>query len=79
MVITPGISDDSELIQRLGIGSVLVGNTQQAYERAIREIDALLAQNTRQALYERIRPVAEKYRHFRIAETAYSSIYGRTE
>ncbi|HQW06058.1 MAG: glycosyltransferase [Flavobacteriales bacterium] len=79
VVITPGISDDSELIQRLGIGSVLVGNTQQAYERAIREIDALLAQNTRQALYERIRPVAEKYRHFRIAETAYSSIYGRTE
>ncbi len=78
VVITPGISDDSEIIRTHGIGSVIEGDTPEAYERAIQEVDDLLKRFTRQELYDRIRPVAEKYRHFRVAESVYLKIYGKT-
>lgn len=78
VVITSGISDDSEIIRTHGIGSVIEGNTTEAYERAIQEVDGLLKRYSRQELYDRIRPVAEKYRHFRVAEAVYLNIYGKT-
>lgn len=79
VVITPGISDDSDIIRVHGIGAVLADGTTRSYEVAVNEVDALLRKYSRQELYLRIRPVAEKYRHFRIAEAVYMNIYGKAE
>lgn len=79
VVITAAISDDSELIEQNGIGSVLHGLDTANYKKAITEIDHLLSTHSRAALYARIRPIAEKYRNFDIAEQVYRSIYGNRE
>ncbi|MBK8226578.1 MAG: glycosyltransferase [Flavobacteriales bacterium] len=76
VIITPGISDDSAIIERHGIGAVLDGLNAEAYRRAVNRIDALLTSGSRRALYDRIRPVAERYRSFGIARTIYQRIYG---
>ena len=79
VVITAGISDDSDIIRVHGVGAVLADGTTRSYEVAVNEVDALLRKYSRQELYLRIRPVAEKYRHFRIAEAVYMNIYGKAE
>lgn len=76
VVITPGISDDSDIIERHGIGSVLQSLDQAAYQKSVTEIDALLAMHDRSSLYAKIRPVAEQYRSFDIARRAYMALYG---
>lgn len=76
VVITPEISDDSGIIERHGIGSVLQGLNKAAYRKSVAEIDALLAEHDRSSMYAKIRPVAEQYRSFRIAYSAYVAIYG---
>jgi len=75
VVITPNISDDSEIIVRNGIGSVIEELTPSGYMQAIRETNRLLKSNTRAELYAKIRPVAERYRNFSIAEKVYQQIY----
>ncbi|MFN3874361.1 MAG: glycosyltransferase [Flavobacteriales bacterium] len=77
VIITAGISDDSAIIAREGIGSVLEELSVDAYRKAVREVDALLRSATRRALYDRIRPVAERFRTFAIAAAIYQRIYGR--
>jgi len=47
-----------------------------SYLKAIKDIDELLSNNSREELYLKIRPVAEKYRNFEIAEKIYATIYG---
>jgi glycosyltransferase involved in cell wall biosynthesis len=76
VIITPNISDDSDIISNYKIGSVLNGLNHSAYLKSITEIDQLLKNHTRQELYKKIRPIAEKYRNFEIAEKVYSEIYG---
>lgn len=76
VIITDGISDDSDLIRSLGIGSVITRNDVNEYRRVIAEMDELLFKNTRKELYDRIRPVAERYRSFSAAEEIYKAIYG---
>ena len=46
-----------------------------AYLKAIKEIDNLLSKNSREEIYHKIRPIAEKYRNFEIAEKIYAAIY----
>ena len=75
IVITQNISDDSDLIFQNKIGSVIEELTPEAYLKCIKEIDLLLKEYNRKELYEKIRPIAEKYRNFSIAETVYKSIY----
>lgn len=75
VVITKGISDDSSIIKENKIGSVLEDLTPQSYLNSIKEIDSLLKNNTRDELYLKIRPIAEKYRNFRIANNIYKEIY----
>lgn len=75
VVITKDISDDSDIIKKYGIGSVLEELDEDNYLRAIKEIDVLLKNNTRMELYNKIRPIAEKYRNFDIAEKVYAAIY----
>ena len=47
-----------------------------AKHSAMRAIQALLASGTRREIYDRIRPVAERYRSFGIARSIYQRIYG---
>lgn len=76
VVITPHISDDSDIIEEYGIGSVVRSFDKVAYQKSVREIDALLTKHDRSSLYAKIRPVAEQYRSFNIARRAYAAIYG---
>ena len=75
IVITKNISDDSDIIENNKIGSVLEELNDVAYLKAIKEIDELLSNNSREELYQKIRPIAEKYRNFEIAEKIYKEIY----
>lgn len=75
IVITKNISDDSAIIKNNKIGSVLEELNNKAYLKAIKEIDELLSNNSREELYQKIRPIAEKYRNFEIAEKIYAAIY----
>jgi hypothetical protein len=76
VVITPNISDDSQIIETEQIGSVLREFTEADYARVVQEIDALLTQTPPAELYQKIRAVAVKYRSFGLAERVYREIYG---
>lgn len=76
IIITDNISDDSGIIENYKIGAVLKAFDPGGYLKAIQQIDNLLKNNTRMQLYNKIRPFAEKYRNFEIAENIYSKIYG---
>jgi glycosyltransferase involved in cell wall biosynthesis len=76
VIITDGISDDSGIIREHGIGSVLESLDRKGYEKAVREVAALLAGRPRHELYERIRAIALRYRGFERAERIYQEIYG---
>ena len=75
VVITKDISDDSDIIKNNKIGSVIEELNEAAYLKAIKEIDNLLSKNSREEIYHKIRPIAEKYRNFKIAEKIYAAIY----
>ena len=75
VVITPGISDDSEIIAREGIGAVLRDLSPEAYREAVGEIDRLLTSEDREALAKRIREVARRLRSLDIAEAVYEGVY----
>ena len=79
VVVTAGISDDSDIIAANGIGSVLTPLTPEGYRCSVLEIDRFLQSGTRAEHYARIRPIAERYRHFRIADAVYTQIYGTHE
>lgn len=73
VVITAGISDDSEIIEKFNAGAVIKELTTSGYKNAIDKIELLLNDETT-AL--RIHNIAEKYRSFEIADKIYKSIYG---
>lgn len=76
VIIPPNISDDSDIIAAHKIGSIVHHFTPEDCLTALKEIDALLKSTTREDRYARIRPVAERYRNFKIAEEIYAAIYG---
>lgn len=76
VVITPRISDDSDTIEREGIGVVLRELTPAGYRDAVLAIDRLLAGAERDGLAARIRGVAARLRSPAIAEAVYESVYG---
>lgn len=76
VVITPNISDDSNIIARHGIGAVLNGLDDEHYLQAVKEIDRLMEAGDTRAIYERIRPIAENYRDLGRARSIYKQIYG---
>jgi glycosyltransferase involved in cell wall biosynthesis len=77
VVITPQISDDSEIIDNEEIGAIMNHFDDADYARVVARIDQLLSQ-PRAALYQKIRAVAERYRSFLIAEQIYREVYGPT-
>lgn len=75
VLITPGISTDSEIIGRERIGVVLKDLSQESYRRAIQEIDELMAGESTDALRARVRGAAETHRSFAVARPAYDGVY----
>lgn len=79
VVITKNISDDSFIIKQNKIGAVLDDLSNEAYLKAVTEIDKILKKYSKKELFDKIRSVAIKYRSFNIAEKIYQEIYGELE
>ena len=75
VVITNNIADDSSIIDENNIGAVLKELTSEEYLKAVKKIDALLSSNSTKELYNKIRPFAERYKNFSIAEKVYEELY----
>lgn len=74
VAITPNISDDSNIIVKNGIGSIISPLNKSGYQKTIKEINQLLNQD-KQLLQQKVRKVAIQYRSFKIAENIYKKIY----
>ncbi len=75
VVITANISDDSEIIKENNIGSVISQLNTEGYLLSIKEINYLLQHHSINELYNKIRPIAERFRNFNIPNTIYNQIY----
>jgi glycosyltransferase involved in cell wall biosynthesis len=73
VIISPGISDDSEIIANEKTGAVLDFSNKKEYEKTIITIEELLA--NKNEMKGKIRQIAEKNRSFGIAEKIYRTIY----
>lgn len=76
VIITPGISEDSDLIERLGVGVVLGGLSQSHFAAAIQKIDGLLSGPDREGLGRAIRALASERRSYGVADAVYKALYG---
>ncbi|HJS54775.1 MAG TPA: hypothetical protein VJ765_09535 [Chitinophagaceae bacterium] len=74
VIISPGISDDSDIIMKENIGAVMDFANKDKFSLTLSEIEKQLTKNG--DLKKRIRKVAEEYRSFKIAESIYKTIYG---
>jgi hypothetical protein len=75
VVISDGISDDSDIIKKHRAGAILKGLEPVYYKEALMEIDQLLREE-KNTLSERITVLAHQYRNFSIAENVYRKFYG---
>lgn len=74
VVISPDISDDSEIIKRENIGVRMDFADRSQFSSALLRINDFL--QTKNDLTKKIRRVAEQYRSYSIAENIYTVIYG---
>jgi glycosyltransferase involved in cell wall biosynthesis len=77
VVITPDISVDSQIIKDNNAGAILETFGDEGNMNAIRQIDSIIKGKTRAEIYDKIRPLAEKYRNFSIADEIYKKLYGK--
>jgi hypothetical protein len=75
VIITPNISDDSDIIEMEKIGSVIHTLDKKGYEEAVQKMYNLLKGNTDAHLNEKIKGICKTYRSFDIAEKIYKDIY----
>ena len=75
VVISPGISEDSDIILQNEIGVVTNLKQIETMPEAVRKMDHLLRNNSRELLQEKIFGIAKKYRSFDIARKIYPLIY----
>lgn len=75
VAIPPNISDDSDLIEREGIGAVIKSFDETGYTHAVTRIDGLLKSRDVSELSERIRSIAIKHRSIENAREGYRKIY----
>jgi glycosyltransferase involved in cell wall biosynthesis len=73
VIISPGISDDSEIIEKENIGVVADFFNKGALTNAIDKLEFLI--NDKAVLKGKIRQIAVRYRSFEIAEKVYKEIY----
>jgi Glycosyltransferase Family 4/Glycosyl transferases group 1 len=76
IVISPGISEDSDIIEKNAIGAVINLQERSNHAIAVKQIDDLLKKHSREELQDKIFEIAKKYRSFTIAERIYPLIYG---
>jgi glycosyltransferase involved in cell wall biosynthesis len=76
VVITSGISDDSDIIENNNAGVVIPSLDHEGYQSAIEKLDELLKENPVNTSM-RIENIARKYRSFNIAKQIYHTIYGK--
>ena len=76
VIITPNISDDSEIIEQENIGAILTHLNKEGYLSAIHKINDLLHTPSNEKLALKIRKIAQKYRSFSIAQNTYKKVYG---
>ncbi|WP_462252214.1 glycosyltransferase [Ekhidna sp.] len=74
VVITKGISDNSGIIKKEGIGAVLDDLNTKSYQDAVMKIDSLMKLSA-DSRRDKIREVARRYRDFSIAEKVYQQLY----
>ena len=74
VIITPNISDDSDIIEQNNIGYVLNNLSDKKYLEACKKIDSLINKD-KDELRSKIKSIAEKYRSFTIAENIYKEVY----
>ncbi|TAD98199.1 MAG: hypothetical protein EAZ97_11230 [Bacteroidetes bacterium] len=77
VVSTANISDDAQIIENQGIGSIIHEFSEQEYLRVVKQIDQFLQENSPKKRYQKIRKIAEQYRSFDIAKQIYQKIYGK--
>ena len=75
VIISPDISDDSDIILQNEIGVVTNLKQIETMHEAVRKMDQLLKNNNREFLQEKIFGIAKKYRSFDIARKIYPLIY----
>ena len=75
IVISPSISDDSDIIQENDIGVVVNQQQKSMLEDAIRQMDYFLKTNDKRKIQQKIFEIAKKYRSFEIARNIYPLIY----
>ncbi|HMK20012.1 MAG TPA: glycosyltransferase [Chitinophagaceae bacterium] len=75
IVISPNISDDSDIILQNEIGVITNLKQLETMATAVRQMDQLLKNNSREFLQEKIFGIAKKYRSFDIARKIYPLIY----
>lgn len=78
VVITPNISDDSDIIKQNHIGAVLGSLDSNGYSKVIHEIDDLIKKSNREEIQRSINIIAKKFRSFAIAEEIYRKIYSQS-
>jgi glycosyltransferase involved in cell wall biosynthesis len=76
IVISPGISEDSDIILQNEIGVVINLKQIKNHYSAVKLIDELLKNNDIDVMKKKIFDIAKKYRSFIIAENVYKEIYG---
>lgn len=75
VIITKDIANDSNLIARNKIGSVITELNTECYRRSVEEMDQLLRTYTIRQLYDKIRGIAEEERNFGVALKVYKEVY----
>jgi glycosyltransferase involved in cell wall biosynthesis len=76
VIISPDISDDSEIIQQNGIGIVISLQKKENMQEAVLRMESLLNNNKKEELQKKIFDIAKKYRSIDIARNLYPLIYG---
>lgn len=76
VVITPNISIDSDIVKKNAGGAILEKFDEDGYRQVLEQINDIIKGKTRTEIYRQIRPLAEKYRNFSIAENVYRKLYG---
>lgn len=74
VVISPGISDDTAIVEKEKTGVVIDFTNVKSFKSAILTIEQMISGNAN--LKSRIRETARKYRSFEIARQIYSRVYG---
>ena len=75
IMMTSGIGEDSELIEKEGIGSVFHMEDEDSIQTALQKLSDLLQHASRKELAEKITPMAYRYRNFDIIREVYTQLF----